>query len=69
MVFGYISDRVGFWYGQRRLSLIGQSHAVKVIAIPERSAASVDRQTTVATVLEEPTESPVDTSLEAPAYS
>jgi hypothetical protein len=40
-----------------------------VLAVPERSAASVDRQSTVTTPLEEPTGSPVNTSLEAPAYS
>jgi hypothetical protein len=46
-----------------------EPYAVTVIAVPERSAAPVDRQSTVTTPLEEPTGSPVNTSLEAPAYS
>ncbi|HEY9471839.1 MAG TPA: hypothetical protein VIQ76_19700 [Propionibacteriaceae bacterium] len=46
-----------------------EPYAVTVLAVPERSAASVDRQSTVTTPLEEPTGSPVNTSLEAPAYS
>ena len=46
-----------------------EASAVKVLVFPETSAAQADRQTTVTTVLEEPTGSPVDTSLEAPAYS
>ena len=46
-----------------------EPYAVTVLAVPERSAAPVDRQSTVTTPLEEPTGSPVNTSLEAPAYS
>jgi hypothetical protein len=46
-----------------------QPYAVDVLSVPERSAAPVDRQSTVTTPLEEPTGSPVNTSLEAPAYS
>lgn len=46
-----------------------EPYAVTVIAVPERAAAPVDRQSTVTTPLEEPTGSPVNTSLEAPAYS
>jgi hypothetical protein len=46
-----------------------EPYAVTLIAVPERSAAPVDRQSTVTTPLEEPTGSPVNTSLEAPAYS
>jgi hypothetical protein len=46
-----------------------EPYAVTVIAVPERSAARVDRQSTVTTPLEEPMGSPVNTSLEAPAYS
>jgi hypothetical protein len=46
-----------------------EPYAVTVIAVPEMSAAPVDRQSTVTTPLEEPTGSPVNTSLEAPAYS
>jgi hypothetical protein len=46
-----------------------EPYAATVVAVPERLAAPVDRQSTVTTPLEEPTESPVNTSLEAPAYS
>ena len=46
-----------------------EPYAISVLAFPETSAAPVDRQWTVTPPLEEPTESPVDTSLEAPAYS
>ena len=46
-----------------------EPYAVTVLAVPETSAAPVDRQSTVTTPLVEPTESSVDTSLEAPAYS
>jgi hypothetical protein len=46
-----------------------EPYAIAVLAVPERSAVPADRQSTVTTPLEEPTESPVDTSLEAPAYS
>ena len=46
-----------------------EPYAVTVLAVPERSAAPVDRQSTVTTPLEEPTGSPVNTLLEAPAYS
>jgi hypothetical protein len=42
---------------------------MSVLAFPETSAAPVDRQSTVTPTLEEPTGSPVGTSLEAPAYS
>ena len=53
------------------LAQVDQSepYAVTVLAVPERSAAPVDRQSTVTTPLVEPTGSSVDTSLEAPAYS
>jgi hypothetical protein len=46
-----------------------EPYAVTVIAVPQMSAAPVDRQSTVTIPLEEPTGSPVNTSLEAPAYS
>jgi hypothetical protein len=46
-----------------------EPYAISVLAFPETSAAPVDRQSTVTPPLEEPTGSPVDTSLEAPAYS
>jgi hypothetical protein len=46
-----------------------EPYAVTVLAVPERSAAPVDRQSTVTTPLVEPTGSSVYTSLEAPAYS
>ena len=46
-----------------------EPYAVTVLAVPERSAAPVDRQSTVTTPFVEPTGSSVDTSLEAPAYS
>jgi hypothetical protein len=46
-----------------------EPYAVAVIAVPERPAAPVDRQSSATSPLEEPTESPVNTSLEAPAYS
>lgn len=46
-----------------------EPYAVTVLAVPQTSAVPVDRQSTVTTPLEEPTGSPVDTSLEAPAYS
>jgi len=46
-----------------------EPYVISVLAVPERSAAPVDRQSTVTTPLVEPTGSSVDTSLEAPAYS
>jgi hypothetical protein len=46
-----------------------EPYAMSVLAFPETSAAPVDRQSTVTPTLDEPTGSPVDTSLEAPAYS
>jgi len=46
-----------------------EPYAVIVIAVPERLATPVERQSTVTTPLEEPTGSLVNTSLEAPAYS
>ena len=46
-----------------------EPYAISVLAFSETSAAPVDRQSTVTPPLEEPTGSPVDTSLEAPAYS
>jgi hypothetical protein len=46
-----------------------EPYVVTVLAVPERSAAPVDGQSTVTTPLVEPTGSSVDTSLEAPAYS
>jgi hypothetical protein len=46
-----------------------EPYVVTVLVVPERSAAPVDRQPTVTPPIEEPTGSPVDTSLEAPAYS
>jgi hypothetical protein len=56
------------WTEPAQVDRSGQ-HIVSVLAIPKTSSAPVDRHTTVTTVLEEPTGSPVDTSLEAPAYS
>jgi len=41
-----------------------EPYEVTVLAAPERSAALVDRQSTVTTPLVEPMGSPVDTSLE-----
>ena len=46
-----------------------EPYVVTVLTVPERSAASVDRQSTVTTPLVEPTGSSVVTSLEAPVYS
>jgi hypothetical protein len=46
-----------------------EPYTVTVLAFPGTSAAPVDRQSTVTPPLEEPTGSPVDTSLEAPVYS
>ena len=46
-----------------------EPYVISVLAVPERSAAPVDRQSTVPTPLVEPTGRSVDTSLEAPAYS
>ena len=46
-----------------------EPYAMSVLAFPETSAVPVDRQSTVTATLDEPTGSPVDTSLEAPAYS
>ena len=46
-----------------------EPYVISVLAVPERSAAPVDRQSTVTTPLVEPTGSSVDTSLKAPAYS
>jgi hypothetical protein len=46
-----------------------EPYAMSVLAFPETSAAPVDRQSTVTPPLDEPTGSPVGTSLEAPAYS
>ena len=46
-----------------------EPYAVTVLAVPETSAASVDRQLTAKTPLEEPTGSPIYTSLEAPVHS
>jgi hypothetical protein len=46
-----------------------EPYAISVLAFPETAAAPVDRQSTVTPPLEKPTGSPVDTSLEAPAYS
>jgi hypothetical protein len=46
-----------------------EPYVISVLAVPERSAAPVDRQSTVTTPLVEPTGSTVDTSLDAPAYS
>ena len=46
-----------------------EPYAMSVLAFPETSAVPVDRQSTVTPTLDEPTGSPVDTSLEAPAYS
>ena len=46
-----------------------EPYTATVVAVPERPAVPVDRQSTVTPPLEEPMGSPVDTSLEAPAYS
>jgi hypothetical protein len=46
-----------------------EPYVVTVLAVPERSAVPVDRQSTVTSPVVEPTGSPIDTSLEAPAYS
>ena len=46
-----------------------EPYVISVLAVPERSTAPVDRQSTVTTPVMEPTGSSVDTSLEAPAYS
>ena len=46
-----------------------EPYVISVLAVPERSTAPVDRQSTVTTPVVEPTGSSVDTSLEAPAYS
>ena len=46
-----------------------EPYVISVLAVPERSAALVDRQSTVTTPLVEPPGSSVNTSLEAPAYS
>jgi hypothetical protein len=46
-----------------------EPYAVTVLAVPERSAAPEDRQSTVTTPLVESTGSSVDTPLETPAYS
>ena len=46
-----------------------EPYVVTVLAVPERSAVPVDRQSTVTCPVVEPTGSPIDTSLEAPAYS
>src|SRR5215216_261359 len=46
-----------------------EPYVISVLAVPERSAVPVDRQSTVTTPLVEPTGSSVEASLEAPAYS
>ena len=45
-----------------------EPYVISILAVPERSAVPVDRQSTVTTPLV-PTGSSVDASLEAPAYS